>query len=399
MPTAATQTRLGRVRSLDGLRGLAALVVLLHHSLLASSSALASAYTPTPTLSPKSFAWLLTYTPLHIIWAGPEFVIVFFVLSGFVLALPSARGGALRLASYYPSRFLRLYLPVWGALVAAALLHLAVSHSAVRGASWWLNVHSQPLQLAHARLDAALLPGAGDWGFTSVLWSLRWEVLFSLLLPVFLLVVKVRRTWTIAIAALCFELLYHNMNHDYLVYMPPFVLGVLLAVEHRQIERLALVLRRRTARNALFKLALCACCVCALSADWWLVSTENAPALVTAGACLAVVCALVVGPLGRFLDSAPMQWTGRRSYSLYLVHEPLVVVAAFLAGGRPSTIPFVLVVIPVALAAAAVFFRFVESPAHLLAQRWSAYSARAAGSHAALRPDLAERAARSSSGL
>src|SRR6185312_1226739 len=106
----------GRVRSLDGLRGLAALIVVEHHALLATVPWLAGPYGPGPLPTRGSLDWLLVYTPLHIFWAGQEFVVVFFVLSGFVLSLPIARGGRLRIASYYPARLIRLYLPVWGLL-------------------------------------------------------------------------------------------------------------------------------------------------------------------------------------------------------------------------------------------------------------------------------------------
>ncbi len=77
----------GRWKGLDGLRGLAAIVVVLHHSLLTSPS-LALAYFGGPKAPVGSPSWLLTYTPLHLVWAGPEAVLVFFVLSGFVLTLP-----------------------------------------------------------------------------------------------------------------------------------------------------------------------------------------------------------------------------------------------------------------------------------------------------------------------
>src|ERR1039458_10316795 len=96
-----------RIRSLDGLRGLAALVVLVHHALLASDSKLAILYSsPSHAQMPVegSLNWLVFYTPLHLFWAGPEFVAVFFVLSGLVLALPVIGKRKLRLAPYYPSR-------------------------------------------------------------------------------------------------------------------------------------------------------------------------------------------------------------------------------------------------------------------------------------------------------
>ncbi|HUB75554.1 MAG TPA: acyltransferase family protein, partial [Solirubrobacteraceae bacterium] len=131
--SAAPVPRQGRLPALEGLRGLAALVVLVHHSLLATVPRFAGAYGIGPYPLRGTLEWWLTYSPLHVIWGGGEAVIVFFVLSGFVLSLPSARSGrALRAVSYYPSRFVRLYLPVWGALIFAALVHAVAIGGAAR---------------------------------------------------------------------------------------------------------------------------------------------------------------------------------------------------------------------------------------------------------------------------
>ena len=94
----------GRVVSLDGLRGLAALVVMVHHGLL-TWPALAAQYDGP---NRGSGTWWLTFTPLHLIWAGTEAVVVFFVLSGIVLTRPFLlrRGGGW--PAYYGRRLLRL---------------------------------------------------------------------------------------------------------------------------------------------------------------------------------------------------------------------------------------------------------------------------------------------------
>jgi peptidoglycan/LPS O-acetylase OafA/YrhL len=103
-----------RIRCLDGLRGSAAVVVLLNHSMLLSAT-LAGAFI-TYTDNRGAIPWVLTYTPLHLWWAGREAVIVFFVLSGYVLAR-SAYGRTFTWLAYYPSRLIRLYLPVVAAVL------------------------------------------------------------------------------------------------------------------------------------------------------------------------------------------------------------------------------------------------------------------------------------------
>ena len=73
-----------RLSSLDGLRGVAALIVVVHHSMLVSPN-LAAAYYGGEVEGLA--ANIVTYSPLHLLWGGKEAVVVFFVLSGLVLVL------------------------------------------------------------------------------------------------------------------------------------------------------------------------------------------------------------------------------------------------------------------------------------------------------------------------
>ena len=116
--TSRASTRYG---ALDGLRGLAAAVVVIHHCFLVSPSlSLAVARVDTGQVEP--WVWWTTFTPLHLLWAGTEAVYVFFILSGFVLTLPFVGVWQPTWRAYYAKRFVRIYLPVWASLVIALLL-------------------------------------------------------------------------------------------------------------------------------------------------------------------------------------------------------------------------------------------------------------------------------------
>jgi peptidoglycan/LPS O-acetylase OafA/YrhL len=90
-------------------------------------------------------------------------------------------------------------------------------------------------------------------------------------------------------------------------------------------------------------------------------------ALEVVGACLAVVLALHWAPVRRVLSAPWAQWLGVRSFSLYLVHEPLAVTSAALVPGMPILVR-VLVVVGVSLLVAHNFHRAVEYPAHRLSR-------------------------------
>ena len=372
------QASKGRIRTLDGLRGLAALVVLIHHSLLASAPKLAVLYnSPSRAEIPHtgSLNWLVFYTPLHIFWAGPEFVAVFFVLSGLVLALPVIGKRKLRLAAYYPSRVLRLYLPAWAAVGFAALMHIAVSHKAIPGASVWLNPHATSLSWQGLLHSLVLGPQAGNWAFNTALWTMYWIVLFALLLPLLLIVPFARRIVRLGVVLLCFWFLWHGTS-TFSLEIPPFVLGVVLAFELEGLQGLAKHSRKRSWLNLALKSLLAVSCICLLTIDRWLAYTRATLTLVVLGACLAVIAAVVLDSWRKSFESKPMQWLGQRAFSLYLVHEPLVVALAFLAGAALPPWLFVLVAASASLGACSILFRYVEGPSHRFARaagmRWTA---------------------------
>lgn len=349
-----------RIGSLDGLRGVAALVVVVHHILLASWPALADGYFGR---APRrwSTAWWLFGTPLHIFWAGPEAVIVFFVLSGFVLALPAARcGGGWFDLGYYPKRLIRLYLPVWAALVVAVGCRELEPRVKLPGSSIWLQSHAVPMSL-HGTLVQASLRDTGTFALDPVLWSLHWEVLYSVLLPIALVPALLTRRRPviasgIAVAAVFLTGLGSTQGDARLTYLPMFVVGSVLAFHWHRLTGAVSPLRS-AGRWTLVVLA-----VCLLTANYWMpasVGRGTAAAAAMAGAVLALMFAMAhPHPLERRTTS----WLGSRSYSLYLVHEPIVVTLAFAMGGRPSVPLLLACALPLALGAAEIFWRTAENP-------------------------------------
>ncbi|HEY9417360.1 MAG TPA: acyltransferase, partial [Pseudonocardia sp.] len=355
-----------------GLRGVAAVVVFVHHMFL-TQPALAEAYREHPGRL-DSMTWLFTHTPLHLIWAGTEAVFVFFVLSGLVLALPAADGGRIDLAAYYPRRLLRLYLPVWGAVVLALGWSAAFPRAWHHGDSWWLREYAGAPTAAGAQSDLLMLHGPGTTNH--VLWSLQWEVVYCLALPLVVVLLKIgRRLWWFKGAAVLGAMVVGaGTGSSALWYLSIFATGTLMALERRRLARWASWLDGRGHADRWWGAALTVSL--GLLLTYWFVpvagmhatdlgAVRGAQAL---GACGLVFVAWFAPRARDLLNSEPAQWLGDRSFSLYLVHLPVVVAVTTYLGGEPHLGGVIILSTLIAFPLAAGFYRFVEQPAHRLAR-------------------------------
>lgn len=375
---AAPSGRHHRVASLDGLRGVAALVVVVHHALL-TVPVLSSAYgLGSVGLQTGSVPWLLTRTPLHLLWAGGEAVTVFFVLSGLVLAMPRIEEPRQAWDAYYLKRFVRLYLPVAAAVLLGTVLVYVPNRALGMGGSAWLNAHPVSVSAKDVLLGLTLAfgpPGAVN----TALWSLEWEVFFSALLPVFLVTARLfrgRRTWLLSACALV--LVAGPSLHGSLAYFPLFMCGVALALDGSRATSQTLDAGAPAAAlwlGVALALLVLPWMVLVPGPQSWLVAGISRVA-VAAGATMLVEVVRVNGKVATALRGRPFQWLGSRSFSLYLVHEPIVVASAVALGRTPDPRWFVPMMLVAALAAAEVFFRLVERPSLALATRAGLASSR-----------------------
>src|SRR5882762_8330002 len=86
---------------LDALRGIAALMVVINHFVLVGP------------------LWWVTRSPLRVVALGHEAVILFFILSGFVLTLQLNSSSRINYLDYLIKRICRIYLPYLAVLLAA----------------------------------------------------------------------------------------------------------------------------------------------------------------------------------------------------------------------------------------------------------------------------------------
>jgi peptidoglycan/LPS O-acetylase OafA/YrhL len=362
-----------RLTQLDGLRGIAALVVVVFHLSLIAQPFL-------DTNSTGDAWWWISETPLRLATDGTQAVLLFFVLSGLVVAIPAFRKG-FAWRKYFASRFLRLYIPAWGALALAAVLIFCIPRvSSNVTANYWLsNTNAKSIPPLTLLADATLMKvgNAAD----NVLWSLRWEIIFSLLLPLFVFAaVLVRRSWIVSMIVVvgCVALTIGDPNHaNGFFYLPIFFIGTMMA------SRLETIQEWSKRRGRAFWIA-------ALSTSlFFMVASQvfsfAAPAssvpggllwsLVGLGAAGVILCAIGFEPLRSFLNRRFTQFLGKISFSLYLVHVPIIATLAFVLGDAQWWLVGI-IGLPLSLGVATVFHRFVEVPSMNLAHRVGARAAR-----------------------
>ena len=286
---------------LESFRGVAALVVATGHTV--------------GVLLPSAEAQPVMQL-LGRIFNGHAAVLVFFVLSGYVLGLsldrPSPSGFGAQYATYVFRRLFRIY-PAFLLSVLLALAYLGW-HRVEAGfpaASPWFNQWYRQF------------PAPGAWRgilsfqdiqLNNVAWTLRSEMIGSLLLPFFHRIQR-RSGWGInGVMLVGLLLLARHLNNQFVANLPLFYLGLTVPgmLASRALQRLP---------SACLGVALLGCAILTtqitvpLDHSW----IGLVPMLGAFG--LVVLVALERRSLFHwFLDLPAIRFYGRISYSLYLLH-------------------------------------------------------------------------------
>ena len=345
-----------RLAGLDGVRGLAALFVVVNHVFL-------RAFPGYPVDNAPFWAGWFIY--------GRFAVVVFIVLSGFSLALaPVRRGWRLDGVSRFARRrALRILPAYWAALIFS----LAVA---------WLVV--PPPGEALPDLRSVLVNGLLVQNLVSAptpnraFWSMAVEAQLYILFPLLLLMTR-RRGALVMVAAVTMVVAAlgiagpHISHLDFIVIQSPPDLAALFAVGMLS-AGVASVGGSRSTWPWAWLTVLTAAPV--LATIWWQGSVWTLDNLLwvdlalgpAVGCLLAGLAAGQPAPLLRLLDARPMRSLGLSSYSLYLTHGPIVVVvyerivAGRVSPGVPAFLVSLALVLPVTILFARAFAAVFERP-------------------------------------
>jgi peptidoglycan/LPS O-acetylase OafA/YrhL len=346
-----------RIIKFDAIRGIAALAVVLGHCLGALPAETRAAIP----------SWLQRW-PLALAADGSDAVVIFFILSGYVLTPPFFGPRPPRYLSFLIKRFCRIYLPF-----AAVLACAVVAYSFLD--LWRLPIDgnirtSNPVLSAGAMAHTFLMTGA-YLDYDPPMWSLVHELRISAIFPLIALVAGVRPPWLALLASILFSAAVSRLVHvpeavlanlgETARWVWLFVLGAILAVHHDAIGTWF-------ARLPLWvKIAGLVAALILLSHEhiYWEFSNFGAAGL--------FLIAIHSRRAARILEWRPVAYLGLISYSVYLVHAPLLIV---LTRGLWGIVPYWACVAAVpflTILLAALSYQLIERPAKelgsLLARR------------------------------
>jgi peptidoglycan/LPS O-acetylase OafA/YrhL len=363
-------TLAGRLPVLDGLRGVAILLVLVLHFTMYGG--------PPAEAGVDGFVHRFALAG----WIGVD---LFFVLSGFLITgiLWDAKGGERYFRNFYARRILRIFPLYYGALVVFLVLlplawpgHAGLARLRAEGIWYWTYLSN--VWIARE--------GWPDFGALGHFWSLAVEEQFYLLWPVAVFLLPRRPLMALCAGAGCLAVAVRLALHladrgpAAFVLLPARVdalaAGALLALAVRGPGGLAAALRwaKPAAAAALAGLAALFVRKGGLPAEDPAVAVAGYSllAVLFAGVLALALAAVPGGRAERWLAAPALVFFGRYSYGLYVLHHPLLflkpgwfsygAVPEVLGSRLPGWALFVAAATAVTVGLALLSWRFWERP-------------------------------------
>ncbi|HKX07018.1 MAG TPA: acyltransferase, partial [Stellaceae bacterium] len=329
-----------------------------------------------------SWLFYVAGSPLALLRDGIDAVVVFFVLSGLVLAPPFLAARPRRYRPFVVRRICRIWIPYAVVLIVAVALYLCLDLTPAHAPDIPdspLNWRPVPTLALFAR--SLFMIGLDD-PLNPPMWTLVHEMRISLIFPLLVLLVT-RLPWrTACLLAAGFSIGASVVSALQLGGVVTslaesarwacfFVFGVAIARYRdglrvwfsglRQWQKLGLAVMGLFPMYPPTRHLL-------VSDDTWFGQLRW---LSAAGAVLVFVVAINSRRIGRLLEWPPLTSLGRVSYGVYLLHAPVLIIATSVSV-RPLPFTLAVALVPVVtVALAAVLHRFVELPAIGLGRRLS----------------------------
>ena len=319
----------GKLVPLEGLRGIAAIIVMLGH--------LVRGLVP-----PDDVKWHGLHQVHRWLLNGGAAVTIFFVLSGFILSLPFAKDRSrLRVLTALLKRWPRLAVLTtiaclfsWGLIVLSQDSYTRAA--AVTGNAWMAAHFNSPLQGQDISWMAALREGlyrvflSGDSKFDSPLWTMRIELFGSFAIFLAAPILFAMKHWPLRLAAIGLVMIAGGASFP-LTYISDFLVGTILAMLFAE-NRMP-----RFSNKAALAMGVAGIYLFCFSAGENHFIHAPIKALLPAGetahfvwdvSAVLIILVLLGNPfLRRVFSKNWAIWLGLLSFPIYLLHVPIMLSA------------------------------------------------------------------------
>lgn len=354
-----------RINTLDSLRGLAAVTVVVSHA----CGVLVKGHT------------LDEFTPLYLFRAAHESVIFFFLLSGYVLTYQVQSQNFFNYSDFMIQRFFRIYILYLIVIVSSiGCFYLFTNSSFTSSESKVVLGGSLKSDVVISHLG--LIGNFNTDAYNNVIWSLVHEMRISLIFPILLFVISFRWTKVISITFLlsmiaalgvAFELYssegYNNSYLHTVHYFSFFAIGGLIVKHKEQLTGIYLGLKPQM-RRYLLLISLLIFCYSRMffliphKYKFYKISLFNefvSDWMTAIAASFFIISAVNIVNERHFLLNRVPLFLGRISYSLYLIHLPVIIIIFNTFPGANRNILMVFCVV-LSVVLASVMNTYVEKP-------------------------------------
>lgn len=345
-----------RYKELDCMRGIAALIVVFGHMFN---------FYMTDAEANKILINLVLYSPLRILITGREAVILFFILSGFVLSL-SYSSHKVKYNNYLIKRICRIYLPY---IVAIVFSFILIKLCNLYGTTQTNNLFSA-VTIKDLLYHLTLIGPFDSTKINGAIWSLVVEMRISIIFPLLMYFIKKYKWEKSIIVTSIFSVLTFLASKfipsipviSDILFTSPYILyfaiGAVLA-EHR----FSLIKQFKT--NRVLSCGLLAIAILfyiysrllyeyriipvSLLSDW----------IIALGASIIIIFVL---SYNRFMLIRPLKYLGSISFSLYLLHTPIIKSFLYVFSGYVPISIVLFGALLVSILLATISYKFIELP-------------------------------------
>jgi peptidoglycan/LPS O-acetylase OafA/YrhL len=363
-----------RISELDSLRGIAAFTVLINHCLIVYP-ALYELLNSRDTNSSTALKYLL-FSPIITIWNGHAAVILFFILSGFVLSVSHYNNSTFNYSSYLIKRIVRLYIPYFVIITISVILinyylgKYGMDHLSARfNETWTFKINLTDyikLLLLRGKINIVNSP----------LWTVIIEIEISVILPIFIIIIKkinfIKSIILVILCIVCLKIVTYskitNFIPDliYIYYLQFFLFGSILYKYRSKIKSLEI-------KNVFILAIVFIVILFFYNWEWlivWAIKYDKQNTFYAiSDYMIAIGCILLMTisisntcSIKKILNNRITIFLGKISFSLYLIHQILILFMVY--SFRLISYNYLLfIIIAISLPVSFAYYYYIEQPA------------------------------------